>query len=655
MLHNYNKHKSNIRKAFVFSAFLFGASAMAQDCGLPQGLITTQGTAHTAVNFTAPSTTPSLGYDWEIKVTGSENLLQGGTTNGTHFLVLNLEPETDYVLRIRSHCTEDTYGDWVTQNITTNSMFSQFNAQVGIGTGQDLTLYGPLLYVGVITRKGSVANMLYSAEELNALQIPTGAQITKVAFNKVSNATNAVAPYTPVRMRVLAANSTTVAPVSTTQTLADVEASHTEVMDNDAFTIPAEIGWVDFNFEAPFTYTGDALEIATVFYQTMDTPQFSSFVAWQFTSGYRDYVAGAWPLPSIDMNAPETIILSHNSGGGQYKDRPNMKIFYQISNAVEDINVTTLNDVPAEITESHDSLQLVSAIAPANASQQVIWEIVSGSEFATIYQNGVVSAFADGTVVVRVTSADDETLFEEITIGVTNQLPCEIAFPDNVEPITSVKFAGINNQSSAVIGAATPAQEDFTAISGQVSLGAAYSIEVKGNTNGNFTHHVTAYIDWNRNNSFEDEGETYTVGTLQNSTGTDDVTATTTIIIPADVALGNTKMRVIKKFNAIAPPCNTTGYGQAEDYSITINDAPVAGTDDFNKSSISLYPNPISSMLNIITNEEIQSIVLYNSLGQQILQSNNKQIDLSAVRSGIYLLNTHLANGQSQTFKVIKK
>lgn len=652
MLQNY---KNSIGKAFILSVLLSGVNAMAQDCGQPEEITSNQGTAHTVINFTTPTTAPSLGYDWEIKVSGSGEILQSGSINAAHFMILDLEPATEYVLNIRFHCGEDLYGEWTSHTIITNPAAIELSAQVGIGTALDLSLYGPVLYTGVTTRKGSVANMLYSAEELDDSGIPVGSKITKVAFNKVSNATNAIAPYTPVRMRVLAANSTNVAPLSMTQTLADVETSHTEVMDNDNFTLPAELGWVDFNFNEPFTFTGDALEIATVFYQTMDSPQFSNFVSWQFTSGYKDYVAGAWPLPSIDMEATETIILSHNSGSGQFKDRPNIKIFYEVSNLAEDITAGTLNDVDPEITVSHNSLQLISDILPAHASQQVIWEIVSGSEYATVDENGLVSAFADGIVVVRVTSAEDDTIFEEITITVTNQFPCEIAFPDGVEPISSVKFAGIDNQSTAVIGGTTPAQEDFTAITATVSLGGTYAIEVKGNTNGNFTHNVSAYIDWNRNNSFEDEGETFNIGSLQNSTGTDNVTATGIITVPQDVALGSTKMRIIKKFNSNAFPCNTTGYGQAEDYTLIIDNEPVAGIDDFVQNNISLYPNPASNIVNIVTNEEIQSITLYNALGQQVLKTISKQVDVSGLSNGIYILNAHLGNGRSQNFKVIKK
>ncbi|TRW26725.1 T9SS type A sorting domain-containing protein [Flavobacterium zepuense] len=642
-------------KAMAVLFMLACTPAPAQDCATPQELtLNASGMAHGLFNWTAPATLPANGYGWEIKVTGTDTAIQQGTAQTNNLLVLNLTTDTDYTLTVRSLCgTEDT-SEWATQTFSTLPSATPHTVQIGEGTGQDLSLYGPVMYVMVTTRKGGVSNMLYSAEELQATEIPQGAMITGVAYNKVSNASSD--GFAPVRVKLLVKNSTNTAPLSMETTLADIEVSHTEVYDNSEFTLSAAQGWVDFNFEEPIEYTGNGLEVASVFYHTnYPAAQFSSFVAWQFTPGYKDYMTGAWPLPSIDMDATETIILNHNSGGGQFKDRPNIKIHYEVSNMVEDVTVATLQEAAPEITENLGSLPLTAVVTPVNVSQLVIWEIVSGSEFATIDQNGLVFGFANGTVVVRATSAENGNILDEITITISNQHPCEVSFPGNVEPITLVSFGGLNNQSSATVGGTTPAQEDFTNLMANIALGETLPITVKGNTNGNFTHHITAYADWNRNNSFEDEGEMFEVGTITNSTGGDAITATGSITAPADAPLGTTSLRVIKKFNGTAPSCNSLGYGQAEDYTINITEESTSGLDDIYKNSLALYPNPTLGTITITPADAINSLEVYNALGQVVQSVKGNTASLEAFGNGIYMVKASLANGSSKTFKVVKQ
>ncbi len=158
------------------------------------------------------------------------------------------------------------------------------------------------------------------------------------------------------------------------------------------------------------------------------------------------------------------------------------------------------------------------------------------------------------------------------TTGVTFPEPyCAAAFSNAVEPITRVIIGGINNTSSATLNG-SPAHEDFTGIIGTLTAGANASVAVEGNTDGNFKTYISVYIDWNRNGTF-DAGENYDIGVISNSTGTDGQQATGTIAVPAGALTGNTRMRVIKKFSStVAYPaaCNTAGFGQAEDYTVTV-------------------------------------------------------------------------------------
>lgn len=147
---------------------------------------------------------------------------------------------------------------------------------------------------------------------------------------------------------------------------------------------------------------------------------------------------------------------------------------------------------------------------------------------------------------------------------------CSVAFPLGVEPITLVQIGSIDNATTNALGG--PALENFTALSTTVTPGSAPLIRVKGNTDGDFTNQVRVFIDWNNDGLFTGADEAYTIGTFANSTGLDAIEVSAPIAVPADAAPGPRRMRVIKQFSAVTGPCNTSGYGQAEDYTIIVGE-----------------------------------------------------------------------------------
>ncbi|RYF67989.1 MAG: hypothetical protein EOO39_20225, partial [Cytophagaceae bacterium] len=148
----------------------------------------------------------------------------------------------------------------------------------------------------------------------------------------------------------------------------------------------------------------------------------------------------------------------------------------------------------------------------------------------------------------------------------------DVTYSDQVEPITLVNFAGINNASSDVLDG-TPAIENFTTVTGNVTTQSIYPIIVKGNTGGDYQNTVRVWIDWNKNGTFE-QGERYSPGNLSNTTGIDNVQVTTNISVPATALAGQTRMRIKKLYtgDAGAPNNACTGgqFGQTEDYTINV-------------------------------------------------------------------------------------
>ncbi len=191
----------------------------------------------------------------------------------------------------------------------------------------------------------------------------------------------------------------------------------------------------------------------------------------------------------------------------------------------------------------------------------------------------------------------------QITMNAVANCYCTVAFPSAVEPITLVNFVTINNATSATVGG-TPAQENFTAITANVLKTQTYPIVVKGNTDGNFTTFIDVYIDWNQDGDFVDPGENNFIGTIANSTGVDAIQASGNITIPLTALDGVTRMRVIKKFGSSALSCNTTGFGQAEDYTLNVSTPPciltcpaniTVNVDPNQCGAVVTYPAPTSS------------------------------------------------------------
>lgn len=297
-------------------------------------------------------------------------------------------------------------------------------------------------------------------------------------------------------------------------------------------------------------------------------------------SSYND--TDAERIFSVPVTVPNNARLAIRNPGttwaGIYWDDAYWEPITEVS-----VTVTTQNDVAPEITTQNGSLQLVATVSPTNVNQEVTWSVVSGEEFAEVDENGLVSALANGTTTIRVTSVVDITKFDDIVITIDyDEEPtdnyCTVGVDWDVEPITLVNFAGINNTTSSAVNG-TPAYENFTDITGQVNQNETYTITVKGNTNGEFEHDIRVFIDWNQDYVFDMNTEYYATSLLP-STGEDNTMASIDIPVPADAVLGSTRMRVIKdmwnvyeegEFDA----CTNAYYGQVEDYTININASQV--------------------------------------------------------------------------------
>lgn len=199
---------------------------------------------------------------------------------------------------------------------------------------------------------------------------------------------------------------------------------------------------------------------------------------------------------------------------------------------------------------------------------------------------------------------------------------------------------------------------------------------VKGNTtpltvnyNNNATHRVLAFIDLNKDNDFNDVGETVMDAIFPFNTGT-----TVNVTIPNTVTNGQTRLRVLLYVddlytgtngpNGPVTPCtNVTingtpevlAVGETEDY--TINIVSNLSLDDFNQDQFSIYPNPSQNVVNIESKNNliIESIKIVDLSGKIIIEKNQytNQVDIENLSNGMYIVEV-ASEGRIYKKKLIK-
>ena len=79
------------------------------------------------------------------------------------------------------------------------------------------------------------------------------------------------------------------------------------------------------------------------------------------------------------------------------------------------------------------------------------------------------------------------------------------------------------------------------------------------------------------------------------------------------------------------------------------------GVEENTTNLFTLFPNPTNAELNINSIAPISEIIIYNNLGQLLLNADNtNQLDVSVLSKGIYIVNIKDENGGSETKKFIR-
>lgn len=190
-----------------------------------------------------------------------------------------------------------------------------------------------------------------------------------------------------------------------------------------------------------------------------------------------------------------------------------------------------------------------------------------------------------------------------------------------------------------------------------------YPINVIGTGAANNRFAVTVFADWDQDGDFNDAGEQYftTSPFLGANLAVNNLTGN--ITVPADALIGTTRMRVKYNFNssatsissALSDPCGNMSNGQVEDYTLNVTGG-TAGTSNVDKNKVKVYPNPFKDVLKISDVSYVESISISDVTGRVVRTVKaSAEINLSDLKTGMYLIILNKNDGSTQTVKAIKK
>jgi uncharacterized protein YjdB len=328
------------------------------------------------------------------------------------------------------------------------------------------------------------------------------------------------------------------------------------------------------------------------------------------------------------------------------------------------IVVNTVNGSNATVYVGED-LQLKATINAQNVSQNVNWTVESGSEYASVNEDGIVTGLKAGIATIKATSVDDENIFGTLEVTVLDPNAC------SRETISN------DFENASLLNGDT---EQHLAIDFEVQ-GSSFTIDSIEPTVANYATSFS-FIFYKDENGLPGAEVASSNGQIVH----DQVTGNAfdyyfhryTVKLDNQVTLPTGKYWMEMQSDAVAwesttvdiqgnPGAffnnNTNSWGYTSsgaEFVYKINGiCETLGTTETENSKFSYYPNPVTDYLTVDSEKQIENIIIYNFAGQQIKTININQkkgkVNIDTLPSGVYMVKTLFQNGQYKTFKIIKK
>ncbi|SDQ83308.1 Por secretion system C-terminal sorting domain-containing protein [Chryseobacterium soldanellicola] len=279
----------------------------------------------------------------------------------------------------------------------------------------------------------------------------------------------------------------------------------------------------------------------------------------------------------------------------------------------------------------------------------------------TVTLSGLTAATAYEVQVAAVCSGTPGTYSASTNFTTLGLTYCAVASANATDDyIANVTLANINNSSSASTYTSYVANSAL-----QINLikGSGYTLTVtKGwlSGTGPYPEAISAWIDFNRNGTFEDAEIILTspVTTASSTPATANFTVPATAVTDLGLRMRVGMLYATQTGVGITNPCGTYNtYGEFEDYNVVVSD--VLGTNDLSSAQdgIQLYPNPASDVLNITKVSDKASYKIYSAAGQLVGNGtvSGGKINVSSLIKGVYMITIDDKGKATFNSKFIKK
>ncbi len=390
---------------------------------------------------------------------------------------------------------------------------------------------------------------------------------------------------------------------------------------------------------------------------------------WSVANGTGEATIDANGLLTAVSNGTVTVTATANDGSGVSGD---MEI--TISNQIVLVNSITVQGQggATTITNNGGTLQMEATVLPTNANDATYtWSVANGTGEATIDANGLLTAVSDGTVTVTATANDGSGVTGDAVITISNQIVL----------VNSITVQGQGGATTITTNGGTLQMEATVLPANAIDTTYTWSVanstgETTINANGlltavsNGTVTVTATANDGSGvsgdieitisnqivlvNSITVKGQggatsiTTKGGTLQMEatvlpSNADDTTYTWSVTNGTGEATIDSRGLLTAVSNGTVTVTATAndGSGVSGDVEITISNQIVLSVNDqYNISDLSIYPNPVSSVLNIDFDKTIEAITIVDAIGKPIktISSPKEFFDVSDLTIGIYFL-----------------
>lgn len=326
------------------------------------------------------------------------------------------------------------------------------------------------------------------------------------------------------------------------------------------------------------------------------------------------------------------------------------------------------------ICEMSPSGLLITTITPTTA--EVYWDAFPGATYVLRYRKVGIPSWITipvNTNTYTITGLLELTKYEMQVANVCNGtladytkpyyfttptvVYCQMSAANSATEYISKVHAKPSNKPEMINESLASNYSDFTGNSSkfieliQGSTGNQLIIDKKLNSNAKAG--VAVWIDFDRNGTFDIHERIIADGPNTN------LTVSNTFSVPHDAFISLTDhkyvvMRVAMQKDGIPVNCTDFQNGEVEDYTVRISKEKIPNT--VNQDDIHIYPNPVSTTLNITNISAKAQYKIYSAAGRLVSSGFilNNAIDVRNLIKGIYIIEIEDIMGSAQK-KFIKE